>query len=53
METIQRRGDNMTSLDPKEILSARNSVKDLPLSEPDKINIGNKLSEMLKFIKIG
>ena len=55
MEAINRRGDKMASerLDPREILSARNSVRDLPLSEPDKINIGNKLSEMLKFIKIG
>jgi len=50
---IERRGKSMKNLDPKEILSARESVKDLPLSEPDKINIGNKLSEMLKFIKIG
>lgn len=52
-ETINRRMENpRDQLNPKEILDARKSVKDLPLSEPDKINIGKQLSQMLNFIKI-
>jgi hypothetical protein len=52
-DTISRRMDSpREQLNPKEILDARKSVKDLPLSEPDKINIGKQLSQMLNFIKI-
>jgi hypothetical protein len=52
-DTINRRmNSSPEQLNPREILDARNSVKDLPLSEPDKIQIGKQLSKMLDFIKI-
>lgn len=52
-DTISRRMESpREQLNPKEILDARRSVKDLPLSEPDKLNIGKQLSQMLNFIKI-